>query len=111
MNGFALGLSLADQVEQLGRHDGARVLDGLGASLGDDVGGRVGTLDASEARGRPPSFDFLDLGIVEGILSLAGLLRLGEDLERVCGGECRRVRVGWSGHAGRGGNRTGGGGK
>lgn len=83
VNGLALGRAFLNQVKQLGSHDGAGVRDALRSTLGHDVGCAVRSLDASVARGSPPSFNLLELGLVEGIFSLTGLLRLGQKLERV----------------------------
>lgn len=103
MDRLALALTLADEVKQLRRHDRARIGDLLAAALGRNVGGAVGPLDAGISRGRPPRLNLLDGRLVERILGLAGLLRLGEELEGVGRGEVRRaIRAG--GHsAGSGG--------
>lgn len=93
MDGLALGLALLDQVEQLGGHYGAGVRDLLGASLGDDVGSAIRSLDASISRGRPPGFDLFNLSFVQRIFSLACLLRFGEKLKRIGGRNGMRVRV------------------
>lgn len=108
VKGFTLGLALPDEVEQLGGHHGAGVRDLLGATLGDNVGGAVRALDALVARRRPPSLDLLELSIVQLVLSNAGLLRLGEQLEGVGGRDGGREGVGGLGssHAGRGRERA-----
>lgn len=46
MNGLALSDALLHQVEELPRHDRAGVELLLGPTLGDNIGGTVGALDA-----------------------------------------------------------------
>lgn len=104
MDGLALALTLANEVKQLGRHHRARIGNLLTATLARNVRRAVGPLDALISRGRPPSLNLLDGRLVERILGLAGLLRLGEELEGVGGGEVRRaVRAGGGHSAGGGG--------
>lgn len=83
MDGVALGFALADEVEELGCHDGAGVRDLLSATLGDNISSAIWSLDAFVARGRPPSLDFLNLSIIKRILGLSSLLRFGQQLEGV----------------------------
>lgn len=107
VDGLALGLALLNEVEELLSHDRAGILNLLRAALGGDISSAVGTLDALITRRRPPGLDLLDSSLVQTVLSLANLLRLGEKLEGI-GGLSRVAAV--EGHSSdrRGGQGAGG---
>lgn len=82
---LALAQPVLDQSPQFPCHERGRIRLLKGASLGDNIGGCIWSLDGGISWGGPPSLDILDLLVVKDVFRWPWLVGRGEEVEGVGG--------------------------